>query len=67
MVKQIRGKKYGLQQMTICGDNLLVDFEAANQFHTKLNSLIVKENLTEEQLYSYDAIKFNFNRLLLNS
>lgn len=38
--------------MTICGEKLSADFDAANQFCTELNKLMVKENLTDEQLYS---------------
>lgn len=56
-------KRYGVRQMTICGEKLSADFEAANEFRTELNNLMVNENLTEEQLYNCDETGLNFKRL----
>ncbi|GBL73753.1 Jerky -like [Araneus ventricosus] len=60
-------KRYGVRQMTICREKLSADFEAANEFRTELNNLMVKENLTEEQLYNCDETGLNFKRLLSKS
>ncbi|GBN96260.1 hypothetical protein AVEN_15508-1 [Araneus ventricosus] len=39
------------------------NFQAANEFRSELNNLMVKENLTEEQLYNCDETGLNFKRL----
>lgn len=56
-------KRYGVRQVTVCGEKLSADFEAANSFRNDLNDLIKSENLTNEQLYNCDETGLNFKRL----
>ncbi|GBN22532.1 Jerky -like [Araneus ventricosus] len=45
---------HGIRQLSIVGEKLSSDIEAGNSFIAELQDLIVKENLTADQIYNCD-------------
>lgn len=60
-------KRYGVRQLSICGEKLSGDTEGMFQFKENMQKFIEVEGLTGEQLYNCDETGLNFKLLPAHS
>ena len=53
-------KRHGIHMLTISGEKLLADFEAATKFKEKIENLINEKGLYDEKVYNVDEIGLYF-------
>ncbi|GFW67928.1 jerky protein homolog-like [Trichonephila clavipes] len=56
-------KRYGVRQLTITGEKLSSDFDAAKEYVTTFANLIAEGNYSPQQIYNADETGLNFRAL----
>lgn len=56
-------QRYGVKQLSICGEKLSADPSTVGEFTIKFHELIEKEGLTGEQIYNCDETGLNYRML----
>lgn len=56
-------KRYGVRQLSVCGEKLSADTAAVEPFCRLIKELMDKENLTLDQVYNCDETGLNFKML----
>lgn len=60
-------QRYGVKQLSICGEKLSADTDNVRQFKIKLHELIDREGLSGDQIYNADETGLNFRMLPVKS
>lgn len=56
-------QRYGVKQLSICGEKLSADPNSVGELKTKFQELIEKEGITGDQIYNCDETGLNYRML----